>query len=350
MSIRVLTWNVSFGAMTGLDLDRTSKPLPEKCRSKLITDDKGLSVTQCLMNVVETIDRSAISKPYDFIALQEASNWDIIFSKSKELQRMRGYVHHLANFEDMATFYDKQKYTLIAVKVGNLVPGNGRPYQILFLQNKLNYSYYIFINLHNGHFISKEELESKLSDNLGLGIKPTTEQKTFEKLNLQKEVDISDIINGKDFKVIMAGDTNDHRDFDYWKELQPFSKTSFENLKDLVVKADSVPPNTCCAPINLPAEENYGKSVRHIRLGRYGYDTMLGDYVLVSNNISVVVDNRVLLNFKYNAEEFPTSDHLPVEIILSPTVARLDTGDIKYKQKYLKYKQKYLALKNTTSV
>ncbi len=59
------------------------------------------------MNVVETIDRSSISQPYDFVALQEVSNWNIIFSKSIELQRMGGYVHHLGDLEDMATFYDK---------------------------------------------------------------------------------------------------------------------------------------------------------------------------------------------------------------------------------------------------
>ncbi len=351
MSIRILTWNVSFGAMTGSDLDRTSKPLPEKCRSKLITYDEGLSVTQCLMNVVKTIDDSAISKPYDFVALQEASNWNIIFSKSTELQRMGGYVHHLGDLEDMATFYDKQKYTLLAVKVGNLVPGNGRPYQILFLQNKLDNNYYIFINLHNGHRISKENLESLLSANLGLGIKPTSEQKTFEKLNLEKEVDISDIIKEKVFKVIVAGDFNDHGHHNYWREFRPFSKTTFVNLKELEVKTTVIPPNTCCAPINLPEvkELYYGKKKTNIRR-RSGYDTMLGDYVLVSQNLPVMVYNRVLEKFNYDAEEFPTSDHLPVEIILHATVSRLDGGDIKYKQKYLKYKQKYLGLKNTTSV
>jgi hypothetical protein len=72
---------------------------------------------------------------------------------------------------------------------------------------------------------------------------------------------------------------------------------------------------------------------------------MIGDYILVSKNLTILVNNRVLEGFNINAEEFPTSDHLPVEIILSPTVARLDSNDIKYKEKYLKYKHKYLELK-----
>jgi endonuclease/exonuclease/phosphatase family metal-dependent hydrolase len=352
MSLRILTWNISFGAMTGLDLDKTSIPLPEKCREKFIVDEKGISITQCLFNVVNTIDESAKSKPYDFVALQEATNWDIIFSKSKELQRMGGYVNHLANFEDMATFYDANKYTLLAVKVGNLLPGNGRPYQILFLQNNNDKSYYIFINLHNGHEIIREELEQKLSADLHIGFKSSA---NLNNLKIDVDlVDLSDIIKDKDFKVIMAGDFNDHGHYNYWRELRPFSQTSFVNLKDLIVKATSAPPLTCCAPINLPMVRNtdehiyYDKISRNIRKERSGYDTMFGDYILVSENLSVVVDNRVLLDFEYNAEEFPTSDHLPVEIVLtSKTDPKSPNGDVKYKEKYLKYKQKYLELKKT---
>jgi hypothetical protein len=75
MSIRVLTWNISFGAMTGLDIDKTSIPLPQKCREKgEFVLEKDINYTQCLNNVVDTIDTSSDSKPYDFVALQEATN------------------------------------------------------------------------------------------------------------------------------------------------------------------------------------------------------------------------------------------------------------------------------------
>lgn len=90
MYIRVLTWNISFGAMMGSDLDVGSLPLPQVCREKgeFKFDKTGITYTQCLNNVVQTIDTSALDEPYDFVALQEASNCDIIFSKSTELQRM----------------------------------------------------------------------------------------------------------------------------------------------------------------------------------------------------------------------------------------------------------------------
>ena len=352
MSLNILTWNISFGAMTGDIRDTTSMPLPVVCKNKGTFNEVGKKeFTQCLLNVVDTIDESAksklydLSKPYDFVALQEASNWDIIFSKSIELQRMDGFVNHLADLEDMATFYDSSKYTLLAVKVGNLLPGNGRPYQILFLQNKQDNSYYIFINLHNGHKISKEELEEKLSTDLHKGFIPESHQISFG--NTFELKDISDIINGKDFKVIVSGDFNDQGRHNYWKELRPFSGTTFVNLKELAVKATAIPPNTCCAPIKLPEvkELYYDKKERSIRRRRSGYDTMLGDYILVSKNLPVIVDNRVLVNFKYDAEEFPTSDHLPVEIILSASTIKSESGSVKYKQKYLKYKQKYLEYK-----
>jgi hypothetical protein len=77
----------------------------------------------------------------------------------------------------MATFYDANKYTLLAVKVGNLVPNNGRPYQILFLQNNKDENYYIFINLHNGHNIFRKQLEVKLSENINSGFIPIKDSK-----------------------------------------------------------------------------------------------------------------------------------------------------------------------------
>ena len=323
MHIRVLTWNISFGAMMGSDLDVSSLPLPQVCREKgeFEIDDTGIKYTQCLNNVVQTIDTSALSEPYDFVALQEASNCNIVFSKSTELQRMGGFVHHMADFEDMITFYDEQKYNLLAVKVGNLVPGDGRPYQILFLQNTQDMSHYIFINLHNGHGTSRERLEQKLSANINRGFIPRRVQMDAGRAHdnhnhigpdVSDTNDISQIIktiNEKDVKVIMAGDTNDSGYHDYWKNFKPFNNTQFENLKSLEVKSNR-PPFTCCAPMRNYPPIPIRRAISD--------DTLIGDYILVSQNLSVVHDNRVLLGVEYDAQIFPTSDHLPIEIVLKP--------------------------------
>lgn len=314
MSIKVLTWNVSFGAMSGSDNDASARPLPSVCKLKgAHTDPKtGLRYTECLNNVVNLIDTSASVRNYDFIALQEASKWKVMFDKSVELKRAGGYIHHIGNREEMVTFYDVNKYTLLAVKVGNLVEG-GRPYQILFLQDK-DHNFYIFINLHNGHDISKDVLQQKLSNNLKNALKFTGFKTKEKMLESEQEDDISDIINGKEFKVIVAGDFNDDGQ-NYWQGLQPFKDTTYSNLKDIVVKAEKKPPNTCCMP---------NASNQFIRVNEK-QDNQIGDYILVNDKMRVVIDNIVVPQFTYNAEAIPTSDHLPVEITLLSTSRRIST-------------------------
>ena len=57
MAIKVLTWNISFGAMSGNDVDRSSLLLPETCRTKgVYRHDNGTIYTACLNNVVELSD------------------------------------------------------------------------------------------------------------------------------------------------------------------------------------------------------------------------------------------------------------------------------------------------------
>lgn len=315
MSIKILTWNISFGAMSGNDADRSSLPLPETCRTKgVYRHDNGTIYTACLNNVVELIDNSGIVQNYDFVALQEATNWEIIYNKSNELKRMVEYVYHKADLEDMVTFYDVNKYTLLAVKVGNLEPGGGRPYQILFLEGNLDRNFYIFINLHNGHHLNKYQFQQKLSENLQNAVVIPPRSRFIDKHTT--EVDVCSLINGKEFKVIVAGDFNDHGK-NYWEDFQPFRYTTHVNLNKIVVKANSQPPFTCCAPVT---------SQIGIRRNA-GMDTLYGDYILVSNNLRVVRDNSIVQDFEYDADKKPTSDHLPVEIFLDiSTIAPADSA------------------------
>ncbi len=304
--IKVLTWNVSFGAMSGSEKDASARPLPLHCKSKGKHSDpynEGKIYTECLNNVVNLIDASGSERNYDFIALQEASKWKIMFDNSEELKRAGGYIHHIGKSEEMVTFYDVNKYTLLAVKVGNLVEG-GRPYQILFLQGN-DHNFYIFINLHNGHGITKDELQQKLSNNLKDAFKFTGSKTKENILESEQKDNISDIINGKVFKVIVAGDFNDDGE-NYWQELQPFKYTTYSNLKDILVNAKIKPPNTCCVPSFFN---------EFIRINDK-QDNQIGDYILVNDKMSVVIDNMVVPQFTYNADAIPTSDHLPVEILL----------------------------------
>ena len=70
--MKVLTYNVSWQSMTGLDSNW------EFCNNtKNKNDDRHYS--HCIINVANMIDNYC---PFDFIALQEASNYKILIEQS----------------------------------------------------------------------------------------------------------------------------------------------------------------------------------------------------------------------------------------------------------------------------
>ena len=111
--------------------DRTSLTLATQCQK--LKDDT--TINQCLKNVSDFI----VKKDYDFICLQEATNWNDIFNNVVLSKRYLRYLHHKVRvgttgaFADMVTFYDFTKFNIEYAKVGNVAAGiDGRPYQILF--------------------------------------------------------------------------------------------------------------------------------------------------------------------------------------------------------------------------
>ena len=271
--INILTWNVSWGSMTKNTADITAKYLAGYCRN--ISDNK---TSKCLENVSQFIDDSGKRNKYDFIALQEATNWELIKKNSKVLSKM-GYIHHKNTNEDLITFYDETKYKLIDFSKKMV----GKNYQILFFYGLLDSNYYIFINLHIGHRVPVEDVEKTISKNIDVN---------FKKIN--KDIK---------FNVIVTGDFNDHGHSDYWKGLKPFKYTKFTNLKNIIVSCPE-PPLTCCV----------GRT--SIRKGN-NEDTMYGDYTLVNEELKFVKPNYIPRNFIKNARIFPSSDHLPVSASLT---------------------------------
>lgn len=101
-NLKILSWNICWGCMTADDtshLDTTAQVLAEKCARTQV----------CLTNVAKLIDNDE----YDIIGLQEATKYNDIILKSKNLQEM-GCVHHAlyikGNTIDLTTFYNKQKF------------------------------------------------------------------------------------------------------------------------------------------------------------------------------------------------------------------------------------------------
>jgi len=299
-NIKVLSWNVFYASMLG----STNKgDLPNLCRSKMIKGVKGNYLNQCLINVATFIDVDN----YEFVALQEAEKWKDIFDNSAKLQRMGGYVQNKERLNELVTFYDKSKFQILAVKAGNIGTKSGRPYQIIFFYNNKDCKYYIFINLHNEHGLDKTKLQNELSKALTNGIENPVDNYEYDKAN---ETDISNIINGKKFIIILAGDTNDHDIGKYWEGFKPFGSSGIEDLKDITIsnKLKTPPPLTCCR-----GETNPIRSAKN-------QDKLYGDYILVSDNITILKNNYVPADFEYDAKKFPTSDHLPVAIELQSTI------------------------------
>ena len=302
--INILSWNVSWGCMSGNNdglKDRTAYALAKYCKE--LRDKDPSNGNPCLNNVADFIDKS---NPYDFVGLQECKNWKNIMRKSNFLKKM-GYINHIIEGRegvhvDLTTFYDKKIYKVLAVKVGNLIASNfdARPYHIIFLSDVYN-NYYIFINLHNGHGSNydKNNLERSLSFELENGI-DVSKSKNKNFCNIKNKSDISEIINGKYFKVIIVGDFNDHGSHNFWKGIKPFRYTKFTNLQNITVKSYKKPPKTCCIG---------GYNIRKTHS-----DVLYGDYILLNKNDFNIIDlNYIPIEFNMDAYVYPTSDHIPIK-------------------------------------
>ena len=289
--------------MTPSNKNNSVKKLSQYCVEK--TKNKKTSI--CLENVLKIIDDNKNS--YSFIGLQEASKFETLIKKSKKLQEMN-YIHSntLKNNlgENLITFYDPRKYKLLFFKTDTLLK-NDRPVHILFLKNQFNKSNLILINLHSYHYKNNENkkldriLSSKLdikNDILGTIINEKINPKNF-KNHINKEIINKKILNLKNLTMIVMGDWNDHKKYNYWKSFKPFRYTQINKIKNIIVKSNK-PPNTCCV----------GKK----SLRPDSKDKLYSDYILISDNLRFKKENFIPKKYNiFNAYKFPTSDHLPIK-------------------------------------
>jgi endonuclease/exonuclease/phosphatase family metal-dependent hydrolase len=294
-TINVLSWNVSWGAMEGSGNDVTARWLGEECKKTTITNN----LNECANNIIKFIDE--LKDNYDFIAIQEASKWDTIHKKSKILKTM-GYVHSIAGPEHLVTFYDKDKYKIIAVN-NKKMSKNGRPYHILYLQNKKDSEFYIFINLHNrkDNNMSLNELEKILSKEFNtfkLVNTANINYAEYEKITTTNQLNW----NQTKYNVIVAGDFNDANIKNYWRGLRPFKKTNITNIENILVGCNNdEPPKTCC------------------KMTKHTIPNMNGDYILVNDTLEIIHNNFIPnKNSPLLSQSSLSSDHYPILISLKP--------------------------------
>jgi hypothetical protein len=331
LPIKVISYNISWGAMSGDENDGTAAYLAEHCYNANIANIDVRDETACLSNV-----RLFLEAEYDkgkrlvgpeadigFIALQEAMHWDTIICRSDRLSNM-GYVHHAAKFNsqnreiyaDLCTLYNPDRFKLLGVICGNINKTNqdGRPYHKLFFQTTTQpIQKFIFINLHNSHeHIIRDipQLEQALNDPdpTVIDVHETTEihfenidENDFARPTLNNFIQTHRFLENS--HIIMAGDTNDHGGINFWQGITPFIQTP--GLDTIQVNTKTIqPPLTCCVG-------QYG-----LRLNAAG-DTNYGDYIMISQNLNYGLNNFIPLDFNRRADENPTSDHLPVVAIIT---------------------------------
>jgi len=297
LSIKILTWNISWGCMTANQNshhDLTAQALATHCYQ--LKQEHREPV--CLQNVSSLIDHQ--KKKHNLITLQEASNWKILMKNSHRLSKMK-YVHSKSDSSEIITFYDPDMFNLLEVSNGEIEAG--RPCHLLLLESRSNLKV-IVINVHNSKGYSYSPLELGLSKL----ITPRIQQRLPQ--------------SNKNIHVIIAGDFNDHGYSNYWKKTYPFKQLK-NNLKKMTVSTKrKKPPLSCCV----------GKEdLNHCRLTDY---SLYGDYILVSPSFKVSQNNHIHPGFNFDCLQHPTSDHLPI----SMTVVLNGSHHIKKSQKKIKKK------------
>ena len=338
--MNILTYNVCWGCMAANETSSknvTAYNLAKKCKD---LSNKSSGSHPCLDNVTNIL----INGNYDIIGLQEVVNFNIIYDKLKGKKNIYNYVHSkVINKQNIhiniVTIYDKNKYKILYIKSGNIetidknigrtdrkeLVEDGRPYQILFLNRIIDSKKFIFINLHNGHNISKDILIKNLSYNLNNVFNVIGTSQNINNADMYSEkYKYIDIITTRDFldknniHVIVAGDFNDHGRFNYWDELKIFNNSKIPELSEISVSSQSFepPPKSCCQT----------KRVNTM-------DPFYGDYILISENLKYITNNKIPTDFNPNHNKCPTSDHMPIMAkidFVNKFLAKGDDIEIKY--------------------
>ena len=289
-TIFALTYNICWGCMTNSDKDATGIVVAKDCIAKSKDKSKLFPCVDNLKTTLNKIENNSGGYSFDFVGLQEASNWNKILD-AQSLNKMM-YVHTKNGNAELIIFYNQDKFTLNAIQYGTIATP-GRPFIILFLTKKNDEEPYVVINMHNAHNIDVQTLMKELSKQgtNGIRIDSSNPIQNFQNIELQPVVDISDIIQ-REHNIIVMGDTNDHGHNNYWN-----TANNFQILRQKVF-CTKQPPNSCCKI--SPNTGNYN---------------LYGDYIMTNDKLTFITDNTIP---EANLIE-PVSDHKPVYAILQQT-------------------------------
>lgn len=214
----------------------------------------------CIKNVAEVIDNNG---PYDFVFLQEASNYKKIIEISDILKTMHFFEHKSGN-EEMVIFWNKKYHLNPSLAfIGEF--SKGRPFQVasFTIEKNNKYSYtLIVINIHAEH-LNLHVLTKKLNKML----QNIRNSKPFKENNLHDMSSSNRYIIAGDFNTIL-------------NTTVVLDNIMFYNTDKILL--------TCCGP-------KY----------KYSFDHIIDSKAPPSETFSPTVNS-------------PASDHLPIISILEP--------------------------------
>ncbi|MDJ0824818.1 MAG: hypothetical protein QNJ16_04880 [Rhodobacter sp.] len=234
---------------------------------------------------------------YDFVGLQEASNWEILQDWAKgTLGKLEGFGWKDNRNAQIATFYDPAKYDLVDTINGDL--RWGRPMQISVFRVQADGSHIVFVNLHNCHRRDRCYFDY-ITERIGHHVN--------DHITKTGRTSLRGIF--AEARVIMVGDFNE-ADFPYADEhgFMP-GPITFDPLAD--VDAGQYGPITTQAKL---AASPISCCATHIPWKCYGHSSQCrpGDYVFDSVR---AVTSEVPRSYDVNLVQ---SDHLPVIGVLDP--------------------------------
>lgn len=285
--IRILSYNVSWEAMEG----KKSNTVIKKCSRATAN-----TATDCLQNVVKFIDNN---KPYDFIGLQEASEFPDIYKKSQAMENM-GYIYTRPELEHMVTLYNKEKYTLDTTDgyVLGYMQNPGRPFIVSFFNNSI-----CVINVHPEHTFPADLYQ------FDIYLLRALQNFKYNKQNIINKL--------KKYDIILLGDTNN--DF-----------SNINTLKLLTNPELGIPNGREFYGINKTKSCCSSNLNPTINTNMYAVDQILSTIPTITTKIIQTKET--------------TSDHLPVIAIITNIKSSLVGGYNNYNAKY--YYDKYLKYKN----
>lgn len=270
--MKILTYNIFYKAMT---IQQNGKSLVSNCNP--VIHNNGKIYTKCLKNVASVIE---FNGPYDFIGLQEATNWEVIRDLSPSLQKMAGILHQDKNTPELlVTFYDtKYKLDVSECKILGHMKSVGRPFCILFFQCGL-----CVINLHAGHNRDIYDFDKHLVRTLNNSFNKNTINIYLKKFQT--------------YKIIMMGDFNDNlSNIPYFNIL---SNPYFKNVPGRKLYGITG-QKTCCNIMSNPNKMD--KSYDHILSTCINHDIYIPKTLVSSDHLPVVayIDPKCHIGYDFD--------------------------------------------------